>query len=461
MRAVISAIVLLLVLGLGLTWWLRSEGRPPQAVAAAPLEFLGRNAPIDIDVRTDGPGFRSVAVRLQTLPAAGAAAQSFELLHESFPAPAFLTPGVTNKRLHLDLDVVQRQIPEGRATLEVLGDTYAWRLRSKQPQVLLSLPVIVDLTPPRIELLTTQHNVRLGGVELVVFRQSEDTVESRVDVDKYSFPAVRGYFADPGLVLGFFAVPQDLTDSARPTLIARDAAGNRREVAIPCQIKMREFAARTLTIDDDFLNRKVLDLISLNGLPAQPDLVKGYLYINGTLRQQNEAQIREVTKQATQEPLWDGAFHRQSNAAPLSSFADRRSYSYRGEVIDHQIHLGFDLASLRLSSVEAAQNGVVVFAGNLGIYGNTVIVDHGLGIFSLYGHLSSIAVQQGQKVKTSQSLGQTGETGLAGGDHLHFSILLRNTHVDPVEWWDGHWLKDHITPKLSMFPRAKAAENAS
>ncbi len=460
MRAVFSAIVLFLVLGLGLTWWLRSDGRPPQAVVAGSIDFLGRNTPIDIDIRTDGPGFRSVVVRLQTVPAGGAAAQSFELLNETYPAPAFLTPGVTNKRLHLELDVVQLQIPEGRATLEVLGDTYAWSLRSKQPQVLLSHPLTVDLTPPRIELLTTQHNIRLGGVELVVFRQSEDTVESRIDVDKYSFPAVRGYFADPSLALGFFAVPQDLNDSARPVLSARDAAGNRREVSIPCQIKMREFAARTLTIDDDFLNRKVLDLISLNGLPAQPDLVKGYLYINGTLRQQNEAQIREVTKQSTQEPLWDGPFHRQSNAAPLSSFADRRSYSYRGDVIDHQIHLGFDLASLRLSSVESAQNGIVVFAGNLGIYGNTVIVDHGLGIFSLYGHLSSIAVQQGQKVKTSQSLGQTGETGLAGGDHLHFSILLRNTHVDPVEWWDGHWLKDHITPKLGMFPRAKA-ENAN
>ena len=74
--------------------------------------------------------------------------------------------------------------------------------------------------------------------------------------------------------------------------------------------------------------------------------------------------------------------------------------------------------------------------------------------------MSSIVVQKGDKVKTGQSLGQTGESGLAGGDHLHFSILLRGTHIDPVEWWDPHWLKDHVTPKLTMFPRAKAAEPA-
>jgi len=457
MRAVLSAILFLLVASVGVVWWLRSEGQPPQAVAAAPIEFLGRNSPIDIDIRADGPGFRSIAIRLHST-APGATPQTFELLNEVYPSPAFLTPGVTSKRLHIEPDVVQLQIPEGPATLEVVGDTYAWRLRAGEPRVLLSQALTIDLTPPRLELLTTQHNVRLGGVELLVFRQSPDTIESRVDVDKYSFPSVLGHFADAGLALAFFAVPQDLNDQARVMLVARDAAGNQREIAVPRSIKAREFAARTLAIDDDFLLRKVPDLIALNKLPPQPDLVKGYLYINGTLRQQNEGQIREMTRQSASEPLWDGPFHRQSNAAPLSSFADRRSYSYRGEVIDHQTHLGYDLASLRLSSVEAAQNGIVVFAGNLGIYGNTVVLDHGLGIFSLYGHMSSIIVQQGQKVKTAQSLGQTGETGLAGGDHLHFSVLLRNTHIDPVEWWDGHWLRDHVSGKLTMFPRAKPAE---
>lgn len=457
MRAVLSAILIFLVVGVGVAWWLRSERRPPQAVPVAAIEFLGSNTPIDIDIRSDGPGFRSIVVRLQATPA-GAAAQTFELMNETYPSPAFLTPGVTSKRLHLEPDLLQLQVPEGQATLEVIGDTYAWHLWTKQPAVLLSTAVTVDLSPPRIELLTTQHNLRLGGAEVAVFRQSPDTIASSIEVDKYSFPSTLGYFADASVALAFFAVPQDLNAEARPLLVARDAAGNRREVPLPCRIKPREFAERTLAVDDAFLARKVPELVAANGLPPQPDPVQGYLYVNGTLRQQNESQIREATKQSSGEALWDGEFHRQSNAAPLSSFADRRSYSYRGEVIDHQTHLGYDLASLRLSRVEAAQNGIVVFAGNLGIYGNTVIVDHGLGISSLYGHMSTITVGRGDAVKTGQTLGQTGESGLAGGDHLHFSVILRGTHIDPVEWWDAHWLKDHVTPKLTMFPRAKAAE---
>ncbi len=459
MRAVFSAILVFLVVGAGVAWWLRWERRPPQAVPVSAIEFLGRNTPIDIDIHSDGPGFRSIVVRLQVTPA-GAAAQTFELLSETYPAPAFLTPGVTSKSLHIEPDLIQLQVPEGPAVFEVVGDTHAWHLWTQEPAILLSKAVTVDLSPPRIELLTTQHNLRLGGADVAVFRQSADTVASSIEVGRYSFPSTLGYFADASIALVFFAVPQDLDAEARPLLVARDAAGNRREIPLPCKIKSREFAERTLSVDDAFLARKVPELVATNGLPPQPDPVKGYLYINGTLRQQNEAQIREATKQSSPEALWDGQFHRQSNAAPLSSFADRRSYSYGGEIIDHQTHLGYDLASLRLSPVEAAQNGVVVFAGNLGIYGNTVILDHGLGISSLYGHMSSIVVQKGDKVKTGQSLGQTGESGLAGGDHLHFSILLRGTHIDPVEWWDPHWLKDHVTPKLTMFPRAKAAEPA-
>jgi len=446
MRAVL-ALLLVVLLAAGAFWWLKFEHHPPHAALGTVLTVLGRKTPIDVDVQSDAPGLRSVAVRLQ----AGGAA--FELLAESYPKASWRGSGITDKRLHIETDLAQLKVPEGPATLEVFIETYAWHVLPPPHASVLSVPVTVDMTPPRIELLTTQHNVRLGGVELAVFRQSPDTVESGIQVDRYFFPAITGYFADHDAALAFFAIPQDLSADARPRLIARDAAGNERDVYLPCAIKPREFAERTLAIDDDFLSRKVPEIEHDNGLPIAADLVKGYLQINGDLRRQNEARIRELTAHPTATALWDGTFHRQSNAAPLSSFADRRTYSYKGEVIDHQTHLGYDLASLKLSPVEAAQNGIVVYADNLGIYGNAVILDHGLGIYSLYGHLSSIAVRPGDRVKTAQTLGQTGETGLAGGDHLHFSIMLRGVHVDPVEWWDPHWLHDHVTPKLTMLPR--------
>jgi murein DD-endopeptidase MepM/ murein hydrolase activator NlpD len=149
------------------------------------------------------------------------------------------------------------------------------------------------------------------------------------------------------------------------------------------------------------------------------------------------------------------------NSAPLSGFADRRTYVHNGTVIDHQTHLGFDLASLKLAAVPAAAAGRVAFVGSLGIYGTTVVLDHGLGLFSLYGHLSSAAVAQGGNVARGDSIGKTGETGLAGGDHLHFSVMVRGIHVDPIEWWDAHWITDHVDARLAEFPRSAPSPPAA
>ena len=315
----------------------------------------------------------------------------------------------------------------------------------------------VDTVPPHVDLLTTQHNMRLGGTSLVLFRLSPDTVDAGVAVGDYYFPAVRGYFADPGVALALFAVPQNLSADARPIVRATDAAGNTQQVELPVLIKSRKFPERQLEVDDAFMQRKVPEILTAVHQPVPADLTAGYLTVNRDIRRDSEERLRAITARSADHPLWTGVFHRQSNAAPMSAFADRRSYLHNGEVIDRQTHLGYDLASLKNAPVEATQDGVVVFADYLGIYGNAVVLDHGLGVFSLYGHLSSIEVQPGQLVHMGDSLGQTGATGLAAGDHLHFSIMLRGVHVDPVEWWDPLWLHDHVTARLTSLPPAQQA----
>jgi len=121
---------------------------------------------------------------------------------------------------------------------------------------------------------------------------------------------------------------------------------------------------------------------------------------------------------------------------------------YGGKEVDQQVHLGFDLAVTAHAPVVAANSGKVLNASWLGIYGNCVIIDHGMGVQSLYGHLSSIAVKVGDLVEKSQPLGKSGMTGLAGGDHLHFTMLVNGQMVNPVEWWDEHWIQDRILRKL-------------
>jgi murein DD-endopeptidase MepM/ murein hydrolase activator NlpD len=91
----------------------------------------------------------------------------------------------------------------------------------------------------------------------------------------------------------------------------------------------------------------------------------------------------------------------------------------------------------------------VVLARYFGIYGNSVVLDHGGGLMSLYSHLSSIEVAPDQEVEKGQVIGRTGQTGLAGGDHLHFTLLIRGQPVNPIEWWDPMWIRDRVMGKLS------------
>lgn len=449
-----GALVLLgaLVVLAGAVWWFKLEPGPPQVEFARLPDLLGRTATGDIIVRAAGhPGLRYVEVRLL------ANGQSITLYRQDLPA----SPATREQRIALDADLAASGAVEGPATLEVVAGTYAWHILGGDRESVVTRDVTIDTTPPRVDVLTTQNNMRLGGAALALFRVSPDAADVAVKVDQYTFPGLRGYFADPSVVLVLFAVPQDLTAQAQPMLHAADAAGNATDVPVPVSIKNRQFPARQLALDDAFLQRKVPEILSKVGKPVPADLVQGYLTVNRDVRRESEEKLDEITAHSAATPLWTGVFHRQSNAAPMSAFADRRSYIYKGETIDKQTHLGYDLASLKRAPVEAAQAGTVVFAGYLGIYGDTVVIDHGLGVASLYGHLSSIGVKEGQHVGAGEIIGQTGETGLAGGDHLHFSILVHGVQVDPVEWWDPKWMREHLADPLASQPVAKLAAAAA
>lgn len=439
-------VVAALAVLVGAVWWFKLEPGPPQVEFSQLPDPMGRTASGDIVVRAAGhPGLRSVEVRLV------ANGQAIPLYRADLPS----SPATREQRIALNTDLSTTGVVEGPAKLEVAAGTYAWHLFGGERETVVSRDVTIDTTPPRVDVLTTQNNMRLGGAALALFRVSPDATKVSIKVDQYEFPAIRGYFADPSIAMVLFAVPQDLSVQAQPMLHAVDGAGNATDVAVPVSIKNRQFPDRQLAIDDAFLQRKVPEILSKVGKPVPADLVQGYLVVNRDVRRESEEKLDEITSHSADVPLWTGVFHRQTNAAPMSAFADRRAYVYKGETIDKQTHLGYDLASLKRAPVEATQAGVVLFAGYLGIYGDTVVIDHGLGVSSLYGHLSSIGVKEGQHVAVGEIIGQTGESGLAGGDHLHFSILVRGVQVDPVEWWDPKWMREHLGDQLASQPAAK------
>ena len=172
------------------------------------------------------------------------------------------------------------------------------------------------------------------------------------------------------------------------------------------------------------------------------------------MRAADEAHVREILAKTAPEPLWNGPFQQWANSQVTSRFAEHRIYFVGEKQVSEAIHYGYDLATLAGAPVTASNAGRVLFAGDLGIYGNCVVLDHGLGLASLYGHLASFAVAEGDAVAKGQVLGRSGATGLAGGDHLHFAILVGGTYVEPKEWWDPKWVREKVDSQLAPAPAA-------
>jgi murein DD-endopeptidase MepM/ murein hydrolase activator NlpD len=316
--------------------------------------------------------------------------------------------------------------------------------------------VEVRLEPPRVAVLSTFHYINHGGAEFVVYRATPADVESGVRVGDRTYPgfpasAVR-VTGDPSTRVAFFGLLHDQDLNTPIQVFARDGAGNETVTGFDYKPFPKPFQRSRIEINDRFLQHVVPQIaaatpdMQLSTAPA--DQLTSFLKINGELRQKNNETIAELAKKTAAEMLWRGPFKPLTNAAVEARFADNRTYVYDGKEVDQQVHLGFDLAVTARVPVTSAHDGRVLHAGDLGIYGNAVIVDHGLGVQSLYAHLSSIDVKVGDMVKMGQALGRSGTTGLAFGDHLHFTMLLNGNAVNPVEWWDPKWTEDRVLRKI-------------
>jgi murein DD-endopeptidase MepM/ murein hydrolase activator NlpD len=328
---------------------------------------------------------------------------------------------------------------DGKARLII--ETVSNDLRGRVDSIESDVQIVTQ--PPRIAADGAQHYINQGGSELVVFTPSGYVTESGVRVGKYTFRSFP-LASQTKQRFSLFAYPWDLPADTVPVAYARNPAGAEATARFWYKVFPKKFRSRDLPIDDAFLV-KVVNQIDPGG---SGDLLARFLKINGEMRRKNNQTLADLRLKTADRFLWSGPFLPLTNAAVESSFADKRSYIYKGKKVDEQVHLGFDLAVTLHVSVPAANDGRVVWADNLGIYGNCVVVDHGYGLQSIYGHLSEIAVKPGDMVKKSQSLGRSGSTGLAGGDHLHFSMQVDGVQVNPIEWWDEHWIKDRILSKV-------------
>jgi murein DD-endopeptidase MepM/ murein hydrolase activator NlpD len=338
-------------------------------------------------------------------------------------------------------------LKEGNATIEVWSRDDFWRPLRGTPRAVAAVPVTIDLTPPKLEVLGATRYVSPGGAALVAFRV-DDAVRTDVTVGPRTFPSHAYGPPDRRARVALIALPTDFSSSTPMAITARDEAGNVTSRGVPAELKPRAFPRDTIKLSEAFLQAKVPELLPQRP-PSQP-LLEGFLVINRDQRKQAETEKLKVGERTAEQPLWTGPFVQPRNTKVFSNFAETRTYVYDGREVDKQVHYGYDLASTKQSPVPASNAGVVAFAGPLTIYGNTVIVDHGLGLQTLYAHLSSIDVKLGDKVTKGQDLGRTGATGLAIGDHLHFEVLVSGVSVTPLEWWDGKWIRDRVNRPLKQ-----------
>ncbi len=304
--------------------------------------------------------------------------------------------------------------------------------------------MIFDATPPRVTIDSMHHNVRRGGTGVIRYDLSEPVRKTGVTVGQDFFP---GYQTEKGDYLCFFAFPFNAVKGQdTPTLMAEDKAGNMLQTGFRNHIIGKRFRKDIIRLPQSFLDAKMPQFRNL--YPGETDNLEIFLKVNNEIRTKNRNALKSIGAETSREVLWNGPFIRLPRAASRARFADSRDYLYKGKKVDHQTHLGQDLASTAKAEVPAGNTGTVVYADFMGIYGNVIILDHGFGLQSLYAHLSSMDVAVGDRVTKGEIIGRTGATGMAGGDHLHFGMIVSGIPVDPLEWWDAHWIKDNVADRI-------------
>lgn len=350
--------------------------------------------------------------------------------------------GTLQEKMTLNISAGDLKLHDGSASLKITAKDHSLF----NNQIVLEQPVKIDTIPPQINLLKNITYINQGGTGFVAYQPSKMVTSTGVYINNYLSPAHAILIDNKPSYITYFAMPMDATNGTTKIMIsAKDEAGNETQIALPCVIKPKKFRADKMDIKDSFLQQKMPEFQAMVPSLQGKTPLEVFSFINTQMRNDNFLTIQKISQKSTNKELWEGTFLRMKNGKPMALYGDKRNYMYNNKVIGESIHTGVDLASNARSPIEAANKGVVLFTGALGIYGNAVIIDHGLGLVTLYGHMSSIDTAVGKTVEKGEKIGVSGTSGLAGGDHLHFSILVGGQFVNPQEWWDPHWIKDNIT----------------
>jgi murein DD-endopeptidase MepM/ murein hydrolase activator NlpD len=427
-------------LALAVVAFLLFEFEKPTLVLDKQIKYLGGRIELPLHATDSKSGISSLTITLSQ------GDKSATLLERTFPRTAWFKPaGPQTLNEKVVIDAQKAGIKEGDAELTITVRDFSLNGLFKGNRTLTRIPVTMDTVPPRVSLVRGQRTIHPGGSGMVVYTVAESPARHGAMIDTLFFPGFPTGKKDT--FVAYFALPWDAKQPEKTRVVAYDEAGNEGTVPFASTFKPEPDKHDSINLSEQFLVQKMPEF-EQHYPEMRGTLLEKYLYVNNQIRRSNAETIAKACAATDPQQLWSDRFLRMPGSG-RAGYADQRTYLYNGDAIDTQTHLGVDIASLERAEIRAANRGKVVFANYLGIYGNMVIIDHGQGIASLYSHLSSIDTAVGTLVEKNQPIGRSGATGMAGGDHLHFSMLVHGIFVTPIEWWDQHWIDVNIKSALN------------
>ncbi|SHO81187.1 Peptidase, M23/M37 family [hydrothermal vent metagenome] len=341
---------------------------------------------------------------------------------------------------------IRKDVKELKITI-IVKDKSLWNMGMGNKES-KSIILKIDHIKPKVKIISNSYSIRKGGSALVIFEATDDAIDTiYIDTKKHKFRAEpyykKGYYAS--LIAWEFN-----QDKFVATIVVKDKAGNIRERKVPIYLKDKKYKVSYIQATDKFIDGKISDLIVTDSKYDDiTDRLEKLKAINEDMRISNEKLIHKLSSGLSQKLFrrWKiKRFHPLNRAAVVATFGDERHYYYENKdnEISQSYHVGLDLASTAMAPIISSNAGLVVFADENGIYGNMPMIDHGMGLFTIYGHCSSILVSKGDIIKAGTKIAQTGKSGLALGDHLHFGILVQGVEVRIAEWMDSNWIKTNI-----------------
>ena len=364
------------------------------------------------------------------------------------------TKTLNSSKGSIDLNILAPKIDLTRKTQNVqlkieVYDTSKWNFFMGN-KTTKEINVKVDKKSPVANVLSNSYLIRRGGSAAVVVEVKDDNLKDKYisfnnNEERFElFP-----FHKKNFYVAIITWPIEIETFHRVNLIAIDHAKNKTVTKVPLYIKELKVKIDNIKISDRFINKVSKNVLIKSGYDIPDTASEIFVKENKDLRKRNINTIKSETRNNmdTQKVSKFNikAFKQLKSSMTFAGFGERRHYTYKGKKIDEAWHLGMDWASVKKAKIYTTNSGKVIFKDYLGIYGDTIIIDHKFGLGTLYAHTSRSVVEVNDNVKAGAYIANTGSSGAVFGDHLHFGVLVQGIEVNPEEWLSRYWVRENIT----------------